>query len=413
MRAICMYTPTPSGGHALYTKELMTALSQHATSEQRFELVTSEDLGEEFKTDQYPIHAILPKLSHRDEFPTKMAWAANRAMHYPRRELRLLSWLKNRPDIVGIHFQEYKPWLAGPLFWRLHRSGRKIYYTVHNIRPHVYPPGIPKPLMDHWAHESWRACEGLFVHTKLLADELAELLGERRPPIYISPHGTWTLQHSCEIPSLSERLRWKRLLFFGTIRQNKGLDLLLAAAESLEGFSITIAGEVQDGHYFNQQILPQVKRLRENGVSVDVQDRFTPEAQVGPLFGRHSAIVLPYTPKFVAQSGVAFLALAHEMPVIASEVGGLRDLFSEFEIGATFSELTPAALAGAIRRFFDQTPCQQVIGQIRAAKAHYSWTAAAEATVAAYGLRLAPIFTADAGRGVHPIPRSTSLLDCQ
>lgn len=381
-----MYTPSASGGHALYTRELMTALAQHACDRRRFELVTAENLADEFQTDAYPVHRILPRLRHRKEFSNKAAWAVNRAMYYPRRERKLLEWLEGRPDVTGVHFQEYKPWLAGPLFKSLRASGRKIYYTVHNIRPHDYPGGIPGPLMDYWNHQSWRACDGLFVHTELLARQLAGVLGQRRPPIHVSPHGTWTVHHPVRRPSIDERMKWKRLLFFGTIRRNKGLDLLLKAAENLPGYSITIAGETADYSYFDGVVMPQVNRLRQCRISVDVQLRFTPEEEVGPLLARHSAIILPYTPKFAAQSGVVFLALAHELPVVASEVGGLRDLFGQYEIGSTFSDLTPAGLAAAVRQLFEGTSHGDIAGQIRAARAHYSWSAAAEATLAGYGM---------------------------
>jgi glycosyltransferase involved in cell wall biosynthesis len=386
-----MYTPSADGGHALYTWELMTALAQRATAETHFELVTSEDLAPEFRTDRYPIHPILPRLSRRKEFSTSLTWATNRMLHYPRRELKFLNWLKGRPDIEGVHFQEYKPWLAAPLFKRLHRTGRKIYYTVHNIRPHQYPRGIPKPLMDHWNHQSWRMCDGLFVHTRRLADELAQTLGERHPPIHVSPHGTWTVHNPVQVPSVQERMAWRKLLFFGTIRQNKGLDLLLDAAEKLPGFSITIAGESFHDDYFNLRILPQVQKLRDMGMQVELHDGFTPEEQVGPLLARHSVIVLPYTPRFIAQSGVVFLALAHELPVVASEVGGLRDLFSEYQVGATFSDLTPQGLAAAILDFFGRVPCQRVAEEMKLAREHYSWSAAAKATMAGYGIAQQPL----------------------
>lgn len=381
-----MYTPSASGGHALYTRELMTALARHADADRRFELITSEDLADEFKSDAYPIHAILPRLRHRKQFRTPVGWAVNRATHYPRREGMLLRWLKTRPDVTGIHFQEYKPWLARRLFGALKASGRRIYYTVHNLRPHDYPPGVPKRLMDHWNHQSWRMCDGLFVHTERLAGELAELLGSAHPPIHVSPHGTWTVERPVRVPPVEERLGWKRLLFFGTIRRNKGLDLLLKAAEELPGYSITVAGETNDREYYNGVIAPQVKRLRDRGMAVDVRLRFTPEAEVGPLLAAHSAIVLPYTRRFMAQSGVVFLALAHEMPVVASDVGGLRDLFGQYEIGTTFDDLTPHGLASAVRRLFDDVPHADIAAQIRAARRHYSWSAAAEATLAGYGL---------------------------
>jgi glycosyltransferase involved in cell wall biosynthesis len=386
MNSICIYTPSAHGGHALYTRELMTALSRYASDDVRFELITSEDLYDEFRTDAYPIHTILPKLQPKDEYSSTATWVFNRLFHYPKRELKLLNWIKTRPDVVAIHFQEYKPWIAAPLFKRLKADGRKIFYTVHNLRPHEYPFGVPARLMDHWNYTSWRMCDGLFVHTRLLARELSAWLGEGHPPIHVSPHGTWTGHKPIRPRPLEERMKWKRLLFFGTLRRNKGLDLLLEAAESLPGFSITIAGAEHDAEYFRTCIAPQIEKLRTMGMQIDVRKEFLPEKAVGPLFAEHSAIVLPYTQQFMAQSGVAFMALAHETPIIASEVGGLRDLFSEFEIGAAFKELSAAALSTTIRNFFDHASRAEIARQLRDARDHYSWSTAAEATITGYGL---------------------------
>ena len=72
------------------------------------------------------------------------------------------------------------------------------------------------------------------------------------------------------------------------------------------------------------------------------------------MFARHSAIVLPYTHDFTAQSGIVFVALAYELPVVASEAGGLRDLFDQFAIGTSFRQSTPQALALAVRSLYDE-----------------------------------------------------------
>ena len=240
--------------------------------------------------------------------------------------------------------------------------------------------------MDYWNYTSWRMCDVLFVHTKILAQELSALLGKGHPPIYVSPHGTWTAHKPANPRPLAERMKWKRLLFFGTIRRNKGLDLLLNAAELLPGYSVTIAGAEHDPEYFRTCIAPQVEKLRGMGRNIDVRKQFLPEEALGALFAEHSAIVLPYTQQFAAQSGVAFMALAHETPMIASEVGGLRDLFSEFDIGATFRDLTPVALASTIRNFFEGKSSEEVADQLYAARNHYSWSAAAEATLSGYGI---------------------------
>lgn len=395
MDRICMYMPSARGGHPLYGQELLTALTHHPRGGDRFELVTSEDLEEQFRAGVYRVHAILPRLRHRSDFRTQLSWAASRFMHYFRRDRFFINWLRNRPDITGVHFQELTPLLAAPLFRGTRRLGKKVFYTVHSIRPHAYPPVAPPWVWDHCHRQACRVCDCLFVLTENLREELSEFLGDGHPPIEIVPHGTWTIHHPVPVPPIGERLKWKRLLFFGTIRRNKGLDLLLRAAPLLPEYSFTIAGEPLERDYFQNEVLPQVTRLKAEGLSINLIDRFLSDEEAGELFATHSAILLPYTRQFTAQSGVLFLALAHELPVVASEVGGLRDLFDEFKVGVTFPDPAPEALAGAVRTLCNATDPQSLIGHIRAAKDRYSWHAAATATLTGYGMAQQPTLEAN------------------
>lgn len=381
-----MYTPSANGGHARYAWELTTALAKAGRGRYEFELVSSQDLEDQYKSDQYGVHPILPTLVDRSQFSSHLAWALSRVTHYARRERRLLKWAQRRPDVDGVHFQEWTPWLASPLFRRLRAMGKKVFYTVHNIVPHRYPARVPKALMHRWIRQACLQCDGLFVHTDNLAEELGQFLGGTRqhPPIQVVPHGVWNVPASAKGPRLSERLREKRLLFFGAIRRNKGLGLLLDAMERLPGYSITIAGEPLEREFYRTQIVPQIQRVRAAGVRVDVIDHFVPEEQVGALFARHSAIVLPYTREFAAQSGVVFMALAHELPVVAAEVGGMRDLLAEFKIGTTFREAMPGDLATAVHSLFAGATESELLAHMRAAKDRFSWDAAARATIAGY-----------------------------
>jgi len=96
-------------------------------------------------------------------------------------------------------------------------------------------------------------------------------------------------------------------------------------------------------------------------------------------------VILPYTQEFVAQSGVIVMALAHEIPVVASEAGGMRDLFTQYKVGRTFREASPEKLADAIRSLHTD-PSNNLIDEIRSAKRRFSWSAAASATIAGYAL---------------------------
>lgn len=385
---ICMFTPAAEGGHARYASEIMTALSAHPHADYRYELVTAENVEVQFHTVPYPVHAILPPIRDRYAFKSSLHWAASRIVYYPRREWAFLKWLKTRPDIVGVHLQEWKPWLAASMIRAIQRMGKKVFYTAHNVLPHRYPQWIPKRLMHRWIRRACLRCDGLFVLSDQLAGKLSDFLGKPHPPIRVAPHGVWTVRDCVQGPFMQERLAWKRLLFFGSIRQNKGLDLLLRAADNLPGYAITIAGSPDEPEYFQSEILPRVKRLRDAGMRVDLLDRFVADDELGKLFATHSAIVLPYTKGFVAQSGVAFMALAYGVPMVTSDVGGLGDLMREFKVGITYHEATPEHLIAAIHALYAEGNHADLATQIAAAKQRYSWEAAARETAIGYSVAL-------------------------
>lgn len=379
---ICMFLPSADGGHPRYVTELMTAIAREQRCE--VELLGSVNLLDEFSSDLYPVHRVLPALRPRKQFRTSAGWAINRILHYPRQHWTLLRWLEQRPDITAVHLQEWTPWLANWLIRRIQQMGKRVYYTVHNIVPHRYPPLVPRPLMHHWLRNACRRCDGLFVHTHKLAEQLAEFLEDRHPPIHVVPHGTWTVSPACEPPPVEDRLASRRLLFFGTIRRNKGLDVLLRAMEHLPGYSLTIAGEPIEGAWYREQILPLVQQLRERGVQIDLRDRFIAEDEIPQLFATHGALMLPYTPQFAAQSGVVFMAIAYQTAVVASEVGGLRELLREHPVGVTFDMLNPTVLADAVRRLHEQASQLDLAERLRTARRRLSWQSAAVATIAGY-----------------------------
>ena len=227
---VCMHAPSAVGGHPLYVKELLTALTRHPRGGQRFELIAGANLEPQFKTDVYPIHAILPPLRHRRELGSKLAWVCDRTLHYPRLDRFFLNWLKERPDIAGVHFQEFSLSLP-PLMRSIRRTGRKIFYTIHNIRPHAYPPVIPRGIWDRWNRGACLLADRLLVHSERLREDLADFLRTPdHPPIDVTPHGVWTSSASTTDVLFPRHARTgRRLLFFGTIRRNKGLDLLFRA----------------------------------------------------------------------------------------------------------------------------------------------------------------------------------------
>jgi glycosyltransferase involved in cell wall biosynthesis len=394
-RDVCVYSPYAFGGHPRYVAELMSALTEKPGDGPSVEWVSSTDLDPRFLSDRYVVHAVLPAMRKRSEFRTSIGWALSRSLYYCRRNWRFLAWLRTRPNFGAVHFQEASLAVTHLVVQCLKKRGMAVFFTVHNVREHTYPPILPRSIVDRSLRRAYSQSDCLFVHSSGLAAELDRFL--RRPAkaagaprICVVNHGIWTVGDNSSVDSgtIARRLQERRLLCFGAIRRNKGIHLLLEAAarHELDGFSITVAGAPLELEYFQRMVLPLVDQARAAGVPVELNAEFVPDEEIESLFAAHSALVLPYTEEFVAQSGTVFMALAHGLPVVATSVGGLEELVSKYRIGATAREPTARALAEAIQGLFSATG-PDIVGLangMQSAIGELGWSGMAAATAAEY-----------------------------
>jgi glycosyltransferase involved in cell wall biosynthesis len=377
-----MYTPSATGGHALYSRELLRAMvSEVGSHRMELSLMTSEDLSAEFEGNEYPIHRVLPRLRPLSEFRTRLEWIGSRLLHYQRRERRFLRSALEEADWDAVHFQEYTPWLAPAHFPMLRRRGVRIFYTVHNIVPHTYPPGIPPRLIDALQYRAWRACHGLFVHTEGLRRRLIVALGRGHPPIFVTPHGVWSgPTEKGPLVTVEDRIKARTLLFFGVIRPNKGLHLLLRALQRMPDIKLRIAGAPDDSHYA-EQIRGLVARLPPGQVQVDF--RHIEEQELKTLFANCTAVALPYT-QFSAQSGVLFLAAGHGIPVVSSDAGGLGEIVQSEGLGTVAHADDELSLQEAVRELLREDRYTAATHAIERFRSRASWQQTARLTLEAY-----------------------------
>jgi glycosyltransferase involved in cell wall biosynthesis len=377
---IGMYTPSAHGGHALYAQELLTALAEVGTRRGvAAELITCEDLADDPRSP-YAIHRILPRQVPRDEFRCTATWAASRVGYYTRRERHFLEWVGSRRDLDLVHFQEYTPWLAPGHFRALRRRGIPIVYTVHNIEHHYGKFLMHKPIRDRCFRSAWRACDALLVHTEGLRAALSGFLEGSHPPIHVTPHGVWREGCRCGRRADAPGVGRDRLLFFGVIRPNKGVHVLLRALEWLPRCDLTIAGGSEEPHY-----LDQIRRMVRHFPPgrVELIDRYIGDEEVADLFDRSRLVILPYT-NFTAQSGVLHMALAHLRPVVATDVGALGECVRLWGIGQVAPPCDERSLAGAIERSLDVAAYDAAIEAIARVRGELTWTRMAEATIDVY-----------------------------
>lgn len=120
----------------------------------------------------------------------------------------------------------------------------------------------------------------------------------------------------------------KILLFFGLIRDYKGLDLLINALSELPSdFYLIIAGECY-GSFEKYEI--QISSL---GLSkrVTVFNQYIPDDEVTNFFSVAEMCMLTY--HSATQSGITNIAYHFEIPVVVTPVGGLAENVTEGKTG--------------------------------------------------------------------------------
>lgn len=158
------------------------------------------------------------------------------------------------------------------------------------------------------------------------------------------------------------------VLFAGRLSPEKGIEDLLAAAD---GLRLVVAG---DGTL--RQRIPEALG-------------FVSREQLSRLYGRAAVVACPSRREGFGL--VCAEAMAHGRPVVATAVGGLRDLVLHEETGLLVPPRDPAALRAALDRLLDDPALRQRLGAAgrRRVAELCSWERVTDATLAAYREALA------------------------
>lgn len=160
------------------------------------------------------------------------------------------------------------------------------------------------------------------------------------------------------------------LLFFGFVREYKGLKYLLKAMPSVLSridAHLLVVGEFWDNK------APYLELIEELGIvsAVTIVDRYIPNEELGLYFSAADVVVLPYVD--ATQSGVTQLAYGFEKPVITTSVGGIPEVVKNGETGLLVPPKDSKALAEAIVHFFAQGLAPHFKQGIQACRKTLSW----------------------------------------
>jgi D-inositol-3-phosphate glycosyltransferase len=163
---------------------------------------------------------------------------------------------------------------------------------------------------------------------------------------------------------------FRYVLFFGFIRDYKGLDLLLEAFADKDlcemKIKLLVAGEFYSDPKPYHDIIAR-RNLKEH---VIMSNDFIPDSQVSKYFCAADLVVQPY--KNATQSGVTQIAYHFNKPMIITRVGGLAE-FVPHEIVGYVVNPDPAEITAAIIRFYSENKEAEFSANASIEKLKYSW----------------------------------------
>ncbi|PKO95625.1 MAG: glycosyl transferase [Bacteroidetes bacterium HGW-Bacteroidetes-7] len=165
----------------------------------------------------------------------------------------------------------------------------------------------------------------------------------------------------------------KTLLFFGLIREYKGLDILLEAFDLLdESYQLIIAGEP-----YGSFDLYQKKIDNSPGKSrIYLHTRYIADNEVSIFFGASDVVVLPY--RSATQSGISAISYHFDVPMITTDVGGLKEAVGKPGTGVVVDYPDGKLIAKGIIEYFEKNKADYYIKNIQKLKEQLSWSVFAE-----------------------------------
>lgn len=243
----------------------------------------------------------------------------------------------------------------------------KVVSLVHNAIGHE------QHFFDKaFANYFFRSCDAFIVMSEPVKKDLEQLVSNK--PILLAPHPIYD-HYKEKIPKSAAALLLNvdatknTLLFFGLIRDYKGLDILISAMDYLDvSYQLIIAGESY-GDFSKYQNLIDSSPLKTN---IKVLEQYIPDDMVTTLFSASDLLVLPY--RSATQSGVVALAYQMETPMVATPVGALGDTVRLSGTGIVVDQISPENIAKSIKLFFEDNNKEHYFTNLKVEKQRLSWS---------------------------------------
>ena len=275
-----------------------------------------------------------------------------------------------QPDLLLVRY--WTPFMA-PCLGTIARIVRKNKHTrviaiADNIVPHE------KHLIDNFlTHYFTNSCDGFVTMSRSVLNDLKRFTPDA--PMVYTLHPLYDIfgkivSREKALKRLNLNPDYRYLLFFGFIREYKGLDWLLEAFgdEKLRKFPVKliVAGEF----YTSSEKYMQIIRDKNLTDYVELRTGFIADQDIANYFGAADMVVQPY--KTATQSGVTQIAYHYNKPMLVTDVGGLAEIIPHGKVGYVVNP-GPEAISDAIFDFYNNDRGDFFTANVVAEKERFSW----------------------------------------
>lgn len=246
-------------------------------------------------------------------------------------QLVIFIW-RLKPDVI--HIQSGVIWEIA--VYLIFKNRIKITTTIHDVTCH--PTQDNSSDMQKWINLSIKYSDAIVAHT----DEAKKtiLCNYNQKNVLKIPHPIIKQYHPKNTPKENYKI-----IFFGTLDKWKGLEVFEQAINLLK--DLPIAVEIRGNSKFKEYY----RELFSKHQNVRLDIRRQSKEDIEQLFNSGAVLVLPYIE--ASQSGVLHIAIHFKIPVIASRIGGIKELIEQHQIAIGFEPGNAEDLANKIKTFFE------------------------------------------------------------
>ena len=240
----------------------------------------------------------------------------------------VLNFYENISRRLGFFFTTY----LGKLFRlvRFRIKGVKIVWVINNKLPHDGDRQWARRMMRWLIRMSYR----VVILCTDSVNTVRKLDGNERrwkDKIVLLPHPNYINSYKAS-PAAPADSGFLRILFFGSIRPYKNIDILIAAFRELRNprIHLTIAGCARAEEYRRY-----IESLAYGVDNIRLILNYIPDDEISSLVSAADMLVLPYDNETTLNSGVVILACSMRKTCITPRIGTVKD-FSDSSLMYTY-----------------------------------------------------------------------------